>query len=62
MCSDSGAATVATVAAGSLQMQDRPATPDVASEVVRLQDQVPHLQAQLATRASEGVLPSGLPR
>ena len=34
---------------------DRPAAPDMALEVVRLQDQVAHLQAQLATRVSEGV-------
>ena len=41
--------------AGAQTVSDRPAAPDAASEVVRLQDQVAHLQAQLATRVSEGV-------
>ena len=41
--------------AGAQSFSDRPTAPDAASEVVRLQDQVAHLQAQLATRASEGV-------
>ena len=40
--------------AGALTVSDRPAAPDVASEVVRLQDHVAHFQAQLA-KASEGV-------
>ena len=40
---------------GAPTVSDRPAALDVDSEVVRLQDQVAHFQAQLATRASEGV-------
>ena len=47
--------------AGAQTVSDRPA--DAASEVVRLQDQVAHFQAQLATKASEGgPCHSGLPR
>ena len=49
--------------AGAPTVSDRPAAPDMASEVVRLQDQVAHLQAQLATTVLEGVPATvGVPR
>ena len=41
------------VVAGVPIVSDRPTVPHVTSEVVRLQDQVAHLQAQWATRVAE---------